>query len=85
MLKQSLAFILFFVSASAYGMVGEIALKGKIKSFDEKNINVVSNGVTYIVPRSYTALPNLKENQEVEFKLKPEEFSSLKRETAQKK
>ena len=61
---------LFFIGQLASGeTTGDVTLMGKVKSFDEKFVVLVSNDTTFKIPRSLVTQLHLRSSQDLEVPL----------------
>jgi len=84
-MKQFFIVSIFLISLNAFALiVGPTTIQGKIKSFDEKIVTVVTEEDSIKIPREYIPSDLIKANQEIELSLSEDQFSKVKIEKIKK-
>lgn len=78
-MKQFFVISIILISLNAFALiVGPTTIEGKVKSFDEKTVTVISSEDSMIIPREFVPSDLIKANQEIEVHLSEDQFSKVK-------
>ena len=84
-MKQFFLVSIFLISLNAFALiVGPTTLTGKVKSFDEKTVTIISSEESMVIPRELVPADLIKANQEIEVNLSEDQFSKVKMEKIKK-
>ncbi|MES2767966.1 MAG: hypothetical protein V4596_02380 [Bdellovibrionota bacterium] len=84
-MKQFFIVSILLISLNAFGLiVGPTTIEGKVKSFDEKNVIVITEENSISIPREFVPTENIKANQKIEVNLTEEQFNKVKIEKIKK-
>ena len=69
---------LLMMSLSTFAFVGQTVIEGKVRSFNNKEVDIASEKIMVTVPRKLISELRLKPDQKLKVELSQEQFKSVK-------